>query len=91
MVNVSLMCNDQKMEVLCKSDTTLLELQVIVAGRLEQPVSKLRLVSEGERMAGSETVASVLLRGPSIEVFLEQSGGGGTVQDGKSQDSAIVN
>ena len=50
------------MEVLCKSDTTLLELQVIVAGRLEQPVSKLRLVSEGERMAGSETVASVLLR-----------------------------
>ena len=89
MVTVSLMCNDQKMEVLCKSDTTLLELQVIVAGRLEQPVSKLRLVSEGERMAASETVASVLLRGPSIEVFLEQSGGGGTVQDGKSQDSAI--
>jgi hypothetical protein len=89
MVTVSLMCNDQKMEVLCKPDTTLLELQVIVAGRLEQPVSKLRLVSEGERMAASETVASVLLRGPSIEVFLEQSGGGGTVQDGKSQDSAI--
>jgi hypothetical protein len=89
MVTVSLMCNDQKMDVLCKSDTTLLELQVIVAGRLAQPVSKLRLVSEGERMAASETVASVLLRGPSIEVFLEQSGGGGTVQDGKSQDSAI--
>ena len=89
MVTVSLMCNDKRMEILCKSDTTLLELQVIVAGRLEQPVSKLRLVSEGERMASNETVASVLLRGPSIDVFLEQSGGGGTIQDGKSEDSAI--